>query len=120
MQGQRKHTIVGSITEHLVSSLRKIYLTKKENVWLIVSTKSVEPKLPKLETGRTVILGPTVSVLRAGQVQIPAVDNICPQFGKTSKIIKRNGQKLNIFHSAFTRKRFLNNLWRIEQMLEYS
>ena len=53
----------GSITVWLVSSLTRLDLTKKENMWLLVCSESAESKLVKLETSTEVILDPTMSVL---------------------------------------------------------
>ena len=57
---QRAHTVEGGITVRLVASLTGLDLTKQLNM---VST--TESKQVKLETNRTVILPPAVSVLRS-------------------------------------------------------
>ena len=61
---QRTLTIVGSVTVQLVSSLTRLDLTNKENILFFVCSEAAESKLVILGTSRTVILPPTVSVLR--------------------------------------------------------
>ena len=56
-------TAGGRITVRLVSSLTRQDLTQKENMLLFLCSEAVESKLVKLETSRTVIFPPTVSVL---------------------------------------------------------
>ena len=49
-------TVGGRITVQLVSSSKRLELTKKENVLLFVCSATVESKLVKLDTSSTVIL----------------------------------------------------------------
>ena len=53
----------GSTTVQLVSTLTRLDLSSKENMLLFVGGETVDSKLVKLETSRTAILLPTVTVL---------------------------------------------------------
>ena len=60
---QRSLTMGGSTTVQLVSTLTRLDLSSKENMLLFVGGETVDSKLVKLETSRTAILLPTVTVL---------------------------------------------------------
>ena len=62
-KGREDSPLGGRITVQLVSSLLRLDLTKEENMLFFVCSEAVESKLVKLETSRTVIFPPTVSVL---------------------------------------------------------
>ena len=50
------------IAQRILSSLKRLNLTKIDNMVLFVCSEAVKSKLVKLETGSTVIFPPTVSV----------------------------------------------------------
>ena len=69
----RTPTEEGMITVRLVSSSTRLDLTKKENMLLFVSSEAVVSKILKLETSRTVILPPMVSVLFSMVLNVPSI-----------------------------------------------
>ena len=58
----KRLTVGGRITVQLVSDLTRLDMVNEEKMFFVCS-EAVESKLVKLETSRTVILPPTVSVL---------------------------------------------------------
>ena len=62
-KAEKTHSRGGKITVWLVSSLTRLDRNKKENMWLSVCSEAADAILVKLETSRTMILPPTVSVL---------------------------------------------------------
>ena len=66
--GQRTLTVRGSITAWLVSSFTRLHQTASLNTNKIIFSSLVSSSLVKLETSRTVILPPTVSVLWVGSL----------------------------------------------------
>ena len=56
MLNQRTLTVGKRITVRLVFSLKRLDLTKEENMLFFACSEATESKLVKLETSRTVIL----------------------------------------------------------------